>query len=237
MPSDEGARGTRASKAIPASLSEYLVSDCPAGTFAAALDGSSRIPDERERAEALQLARSDPKLLSRIGDLARSVLDSKRDPRTRRAILTWASEVIRSRNSNLARWGLVAGANPDVELGELASGLRRARSDKDRAAIAEAEQVLGIGLAVASARSDFSVIGTLSGIFSALNRGPIDKSKLNGRAQKLLAKASPKILENLSVINKLAMINAEELRQQMVTASNQLQDARERGRMLQETFF
>lgn len=225
-------------KKPPASLVEYVKGDAPAGIYVAAIDKREvRLPDDQERSDALQLVLAEPERLSRVVDLSRAVVDSRHDPRLRRVIHGWALDVLHTRDS-LANWGRLGSENSEIELRQLIKRLRDARGNRvDRAAITEAEQILLIGLSVASARFDFSVVGALATIYDGFHpRKPAERTdnSLEGRVKRALARASVKTLDSYSLIYKLVSAALDELRIQFSKVSQESQNLRERNRSLQD---
>jgi len=220
-------------KLPPSSLPSYLKSSAPAGRYVAAIGHEAKIPDETERLAGLEIVASDPKLLSKVVELMRALLDPSHS-RARGAIKPWAADVIRSRDPDLARWAQLAGRSPDDEIADLAKRLRQARSDGDKEKVAEAEQVLLLGITITSMRVDFDVIGALASIQAVLNRDEhADRTK--ARAAKAVAAASMKQLNIYSAINQVVSGQLKSLTEQFASVRQDRDFAREKIRDLQDT--
>lgn len=219
----------------PASLVHYLSGDAPSGLYIAALEKRTvKLPDDQERQAGLELIAAEPGRLSKVVDLARAVADGKRDPRVRNAIHGWALAALRTREG-LAEWGRLNSDNAEIQLRQLTKRLRDARSSKaEKAVVAEAEHVFLIGLAIAGARLDFSVIGALVTIYDGLQPSDASERAVEERAKKAMTRASVKSLETYGLINKVVSSALVELRAQFGKASQDLQNTRERNRQLQD---
>lgn len=217
-------------KTAPRSLPDYLKSKgAAASLYLGALDRrETQLPDEAEREATAELIAADNKLLVKVAELVRASIDRKHEPWVRKQMLSWGAEVLRSRRPDLANWGQVASANPDVELGQLAIHLRKARQEKDKVTVSEAELLIVIGMSVLSERADFDVLGALSALYSGLNPTKTDVAAAQKRAKKALVRASPKLLESFALISKLSSIALEAVRAQFTAASTAVLDIRDR---------
>lgn len=220
-------------KPPPSSLPSYLKGSASAGRYVSAIGNEARIPDEAERFAALETVSADPKLLPKVVELMRALLDPSHS-RLRGTLKSWASDVIRARDPELARWAQLAGRSPDAEIADLAKRLRQARSDGDKDRIAEAEQVLLLGITITSMRVDFDVVGTLASIQSVLNRDE-DADRTKGRATKAVATSSMKQLNVFGAINHVVSAQLKILAEQSALVRHDRDMARERIRDLQDT--
>lgn len=219
-------------KPPPSSLPSYLTGNSPAGRYVAAIGNEAKIPDEAERAAALGIIASDPKLLPKVVELMRALLDPSHS-RARRAIMPWASDVLRAHDPDLARWALLAGRSPDDEIADLARRLRKARSDGDKEKVSEAEQVLLLGIAITSTRAEFDVIGTLASVHSIIGRDdPTDETRR--RAAKAVTTASIRQLKTYCAINQVVSARMQSLSDQFANVRHERDLARERVRDLQD---
>jgi FtsZ-binding cell division protein ZapB len=220
-------------KQPPSSLPSYLKGSASAGRYVAAIGHEAKIPDEAERFAALEIVASDPKLLTKVVELMRALLDPSHS-RARGAIKPWATDVIRARDPDLARWAQLAGRSPDDEIADLAKRLSQAGSDRDKEKVSEAEQVLLLGITITSMRADFDVVGALASIHAVLNRDEqADRTKR--RAAKAVAAATMKQLNIYGAINQVVSGQLKSLTEQFASVRHDRDLARERIRDLQDT--
>ncbi len=219
-------------KRPPSSLPSYLKGSAPAGRYVAAFGIETKIPDESERTTALEIVASDPKLLPKVVELMRALLDPS-SSRARGTIKPWASDVLRACDPDLARWAQLAGRSPDDEIADLARRLRQARLNGDKEKVSEAEQVLLLGIAITSTRAEFNVIGTLASVHSVLDREE-PAAETRRRAAKAVATASMKQLKTYCAINQVVSGLMQSLSDQFASVRYERDLARERIRDLQD---
>lgn len=219
-------------KQTPSSLPAYLKGSAGANRYVAAIGDEAKIPDENERVAALEMVGSDPKLFPRAVELMRAVSASN-NSRLRAAIKLWASDILRACDPALSRWAQLADRRPEDEVGDLARRLRLVRSSADKAKVTEAEQVLLMGIAIASTRADFDAIGTLSSIHSTLGRDETAE-ETRQRVTKAIANASLKQLNIYSSVNQVVSAHLQKLGDQFASARQERDIAREKVRDLQE---
>lgn len=215
-------------KQPPSSLPSYLRDGAPASRYLTAIvDGVAKIPNEEERSDALEIVASDPKLLTKVVELTRALLNSNHS-RARHAIKSWAADVIRARDPGLEQWALLARRSPEDELADLAKRLRQARSNDDKDKVFEAEQVLLLGMALTSTREDFDIIGTLTSLHSTLGKND------TRRAANAVATASIKQLTTYCAINQVVSGQLKSLTEQFASVRQDRDLAREKIRNLQD---
>lgn len=226
-------RGAESSE-TPSSLCGYLKGNFAASKYYKKLETTLGAPSEPERAAALELCNSDPALLAKVVELARLASNDKGHSRIQKSIRRLASDIIRSSDPELAKWGLLADASPDGQLGILATRLRKTRKGKDKSEIARDEQILLLGLAVTSTRIDFDVAASLFTVFVNLNPDKPDKRSLDDRVTKFALRASPRLLESLGSLTRLVRLAAGELEEHLMEMKRDLEASRERTRDLQD---
>jgi hypothetical protein len=216
----------------PSSLTSYLKGRAPAARYIAAIGREAKIPDEEERFAALDLIAADPKLLSKVVELVRALLDSSLS-RARGALLPWAKDVVRAFDNDLTQWARLADRSPDAEIADLARRLQKARADGDKDKISEAEQVLLLGFAITSTRSDFDLPTALAAIHCALNRDE-EAERVKKRAVKAAATATMKHLNIFSAINRVVSTQLRSLTEESNLVRQERDLAQERIRSLRD---
>ncbi|WP_295525989.1 hypothetical protein [Novosphingobium sp. Chol11] len=223
----------QAKKPLPANLANFLTSEYPAGPYVAALiDDNTRALDEDERTDGVKLVKARPELLPRVVELARASISRTVSNRVKLAISDLSSNVIRSQDQDLENWSRLAGSTGEAELGKLAQRLRKAREAGNKDLLQQAEHLLQLGLAVVIGRADFSLIGSLTAIYSNLvtSRGIGKSLNAGDLAKRALNRASIKNLEAYSAINAIASETLSVVQRQFATANEQLITLQDRVR-------
>jgi hypothetical protein len=219
----------------PRTLEDFLnAKSAPTEYFKEISKNRASPPDEESRLRAVEIALREPRALARAIDLARAAADEKVEGRTRRAIMAFGSELVRSSADELAEWGTIGTVSTDSEIGLLGRRLRRARASKDKEAAALAEATLLIGFSVSTSRTDFDVIGALAALSANLHDQRPTGQKAGKDVQRALRRASTKSLENFALVNTLVASKLEESSRQLSQSAAQNQLLRDQVRSLQE---
>lgn len=209
--------------AQPSTLSEFLKGDLPASRYLKRLEDELGPPSEAERETAAELCISEPELLSKAVDLSRLATDEKVGSRIRQAIRSWSSEIIRGSDPNLQDWGHVGGVSPEGQLSLLATRLKNVRKKEGREEVAQAEQLLRLGLIVTATRLEFDPVDTLASVYQALHPKKPDQGALSRRIKNLALRASPKLLESLADLTRLVRFESDPLREELSRKNEQVQ--------------
>lgn len=227
--------GKDTKKSVPATLTEFLKSDASASAYVNELiNRDIAIPDEAARDRAVESVVKEPELLPRVIGLTRTAL-AKDDSRTKAAISTFASNVIRSQDDELADWSTVGGLSTESDLVKLAARVRSARAAGDKEALQRAEQVLQLGLAVVCARASFAPIDALAQIYSQFvrNRGSTGRQP-SEIVKDAIVRASIKNLETYGAFHAVLSKELEDARKQLANTTHELVDQRDRLRTQRE---
>lgn len=216
----------------PSSLTSYLKGGAPAARYIAAIGREVKIPDEEERFTALEMIAADSKLLPKVVELARALLDPSLS-RARNALLPWVRDAIRARDQDLTQWARLADRSPDAEIADLAKRLHKARAGGDKDKVSEAEQVLLLGFAITSTRSDFDLPTALSSIHYGLSRDE-DAEQVKRRAVKATATANLKHLNIFSAINHVVSAQLRKLTEEYNRVRQERDHANEKIRSLRD---
>jgi FtsZ-binding cell division protein ZapB len=218
----------------PSSLGEFLRADLPASKYLKRLEEVLGAPGEAEREAAADACIAEPGLLARAVELSRLAGDEKVSSRIRHAIRSWSSEIIRGADPELQDWGRVGSVSPEGELSLLAKRLKNVRQKGSKEEVAQAEQVLRLGLTVIATRAEFDLVAALASIHQSLRSGRLDQRAISKSIRNLSLRASPKLLENLAELTRLVRLESDPLREEIARLQEQVQSLRDRNLVLQQ---